>query len=458
MVKMKFNILNKFDDHKKFLVGLPKIVQRLDYFRILYSPKEFSNELLYAISRACNHICLVTLYLEGDQGGKKIIDALFRVKKIRPKIKIIILVDWHRARRGRIGSSKEYTNIDWYTDLVNKYPNTEIAIYGIPININEALGVFHLKGFIIDDQILYSGASLSDEYLHINTKYRYDRYHIIRNRQLSNIMLDYIDKELLSSRVSNKLGCESSLSKLNKYRKNDVRLLRRNLRRVCYCYQGNATFNELAIAPLVGLGKNSELNQAIYHLICSSKNKIILCTPYFNMPNVLINALIYLLHKGRNIEIIVGDKIANDFYIPSNKPFTLISVLPYLYELNLRYFLKKFQNYVDNKQLTVRMWKEGNNGYHVKGIWVDDEWQLLTGNNLNPRSLRFDLENALLIHDPCRMLLNQNNKELNTIRTHTSPIIHYTSLQHVSNYPVKVGQFLHKIRKFRFDRLINRIL
>ncbi|URJ29858.1 CDP-diacylglycerol--serine O-phosphatidyltransferase [Blochmannia endosymbiont of Camponotus sp.] len=456
---MKFNILNKFDDHKKFLIRLPKIVQRMDYFKILYSPKEFSNELLYAISRACNHICLVTLYLESDQGGKRIIDALFRVKQIRPKIKIRILVDWHRAKRSRIGSSKEYTNVDWYVDLVNKYPNTEIAIYGIPININEVLGVLHLKGFIIDDQILYSGASLSDEYLHVNTKYRYDRYHIIRNRQLSNIMLDYIDKELLSSRVINKLGCESSLSKkLNKYRKNDIRLLRRNLRRVCYSYQGNATYNELAIAPLVGLGKNSELNQAIYHLICSSKNKIILCTPYFNMPNILVNTLIYLLHKGKNIEIIVGDKIANDFYIPSSKPFTLISVLPYLYELNLRYFLKKLQSYIDNKQLIVRMWKEGDNGYHVKGIWVDDEWQLLTGNNLNPRSLRFDLENALLIHDPCKMLLNQNNKELNTIRMHTSPIIHYTSLQHISHYPEKVGQFLNRICKLRFDRLINRIL
>lgn len=455
--KRKYNELNKYDDHQRFLRELPKIIQKVDYFKILFSPKEFRTALLHAISRANNHICLVTLYLDDDQGGKKIIDALLHVKKLRPQIKIRILVDWHRARRVRIGSSKKYTNIDWYTDIIKQYPNTEIAIYGIPIHVNEALGVLHLKGFIIDDQILYSGANLNDEYLHVNTKYRYDRYHIIRNPQLSDVMLNYIDQELLSAKVTNNLGYGNSLKKL-KNSKNNIRLLRRNLRRVCYRYQGNATFNELAISPLVGLGKNSALNKTIYHLIYSARNKVVLCTPYFNMPTVLIRALISLLRQGINIEIIVGDKIANDFYVPAHQPFTLISTLPYLYELNLRYFLKKLQKYVDNKRLLVRMWKEGNNGYHVKGIWVDDEWQLITGNNLNPRSVRFDLENALLVHDPRKLLFHQRNRELNMIRMHTNHIVHYTSLQHISDYPTKIGQLLYRIHQIRFDRLINRIL
>ncbi|URJ28764.1 CDP-diacylglycerol--serine O-phosphatidyltransferase [Blochmannia endosymbiont of Camponotus sp. C-046] len=456
--KRKHDDLNKYDDHQIFLRALPKIIQRVDCFKVLYSPKEFRNELLHAIYRACDHIVLVTLYLDDDQGGKEIIDALLQVERLRPQIKIRILVDWHRARRGRIGGvSKKYTNIDWYVDIVKQYPYSDIAIHGIPININEALGVVHFKGFIIDDQVLYSGANLSNEYLHVHTKYRYDRYHVIRNQKLSDIMLNYIDKELLSSKVTNNLGYGDSLKKLSKSR-NNIRLLRRNLRRACYCYQGNATFHELSITPLVGLGKNSDLNKTIYHLIYSAQNKVVLCTPYFNMPTVLIRALVFLLRRGIKIEIIVGDKIANDFYVPEHHPFTLISVLPYLYELNLRYFLKKLQKYVDNKQLLVRMWREGNNGYHVKGIWVDDEWQLITGNNLNPRSVRFDLENALLVHDPCKFLFHQQYKELNMIRMHTNHVMHYTSLQHISDYPTRVGQLLYRIHKVRFDRLINHIL
>jgi len=44
------------------------------------------------------------------------------------------------------------------------------------------------------------------------------------------------------------------------------------------------------------------------------------------------------------------------------------------------------------------------------------------------------------------------------IRMHTNHVTHYTSLQHVSDYPTKIGQFLYRIHKIRFDRLINRIL
>lgn len=38
------------------------------------------------------------------------------------------------------------------------------------------------------------------------------------------------------------------------------------------------------------------------------------------------------------MEIIVGDKTANDFYIPEDQPFKIIGALPYLYEINLRRF------------------------------------------------------------------------------------------------------------------------
>lgn len=459
MKKIQINNLhNNLSKHQKFLIKLPKISQKIECFKTLYTPKEFRTALFNAISKAYNHIYLITLYLENDEGGKKIINALLEIKKIRPKIKIKILVDWHRAQRNRIGHiSSTYTNIDWYIDIIKKHPETSISIYRIPININEALGVLHLKGFIIDDQILYSGANLNNEYLHIYNKYRYDRYHIIHNQQLSNIMLNYIEKELLSSKIVNKLKCKDSLKKLKKNKKN-IHLFRRNLKKICYLYQGDAAFDELSIIPLVGLGKNSLLNQTIYHLICSTKNKIILCTPYFNMSKTLTRNLKNLLYTGKNIEIIVGDKIANDFYIPENQPFKLISTLPYLYEINLRYFLKKMQSYIDNKQLIVRLWQNNQNGYHIKGIWIDEEWQLLTGNNLNPRSLRFDLENALLIHDPKKSLFFQKNQELNAIRLNTHLISHYKLLQKISDYPLKIKKLMNKIRKIRFDLLINRIL
>lgn len=63
------------------------------------------------------------------------------------------------------------------------------------MNTREALGVLHFKGFIIDDSVLYSGASLNDVYLHQLDKYRYDRYHLIRNPQMADIMFNWVDKK-----------------------------------------------------------------------------------------------------------------------------------------------------------------------------------------------------------------------------------------------------------------------
>ncbi|SSY94525.1 CDP-diacylglycerol--serine O-phosphatidyltransferase [Aggregatibacter aphrophilus] len=68
--------------------------------------------------------------------------------------------------------------------------------------------------------------------------------------------------------------------------------------------------------------------------------------------------------------------------------------MPYLYESNLRRFSKKFEREVAEGQLIIRLWKDGDNTYHLKGIWVDDNYILLTGNNLNPRAWRLDAEMA----------------------------------------------------------------
>jgi CDP-diacylglycerol--serine O-phosphatidyltransferase len=94
------------------------------------------------------------------------------------------------------------------------------------------------------------------------------------------------------------------------------------------------------------------------------------------------------------VEIIVGDKVANDFFIPPEQPFKVISALPYLYEVNLRRFAKAHQSDIQ-KISRLRLWKDGDNTYHLKGLWVDQCYALMTGNNLNPRAFRLDLENAL---------------------------------------------------------------
>ncbi|TKI05286.1 CDP-diacylglycerol--serine O-phosphatidyltransferase [Martelella alba] len=442
--------------HQQHLAQLPKIPQTVEDVKTLTSPTAFCTALLDAIENARQRIYLVALYLEQDAGGEAILSALYRARERRPELDIAVLVDWHRAQRGRIGAAASLTNADWYCRMAQERPDISVPVYGVPVNTREALGVLHLKGFIIDDTVIYSGASLNDVYLHHGDKYRYDRYQIIRNPTLADCMLDYIKNRLLTATAVNRLDTPSRPKSIEI--RNETRMFRQSLREAGYACGAAVADRQLTVTPLVGLGKRSPLNRIIHHLMACTNQKIVMCTPYFNLPALLVRNVISLLRQNRQVEIIVGDKTANDFYIPQDQPFKIIGALPYLYEINLRRFLARLQRYVDRGQLVVRLWQDGDNSYHLKGIWVDNEWQLLTGNNLNPRAWRLDLENALLIHDPEHALQEQRECELQKIRTHTRVIKHFTELERIGDYPIKVRKLIRRLRRIRIDRLISRIL
>ncbi len=451
-------MLSKFkrNKHQQHLAQLPKLSQSVDDVKTLFSPADFREVLLQKIASATRRICIVALYLEQDDAGKAVLTALYQAKQQRPEIEVTVLVDWHRAQRGRIGAAATNTNADWYHRMTEEYPGVDIPVYGVPVNTREALGVLHFKGFIVDDCVIYSGASVNDVYLHQHDKYRYDRYQVICNPQLSDIMYNWMQENLVHGRAVHRLD------KLHRPKspeiKNDIRLFRQELRDASFHFQGNADNEQLAVTPLVGLGKASLLNKTIYHLMPCTEHKLVICTPYFNLPAVLVRNIITLLREGKQVEIIVGDKTANDFYISEDQPFKIIGALPYLYEINLRRFLSRLQYYVNSGQLIVRLWKDADNSYHLKGMWVDEEWMLLTGNNLNPRAWRLDLENAILIHDPKQELTVQRDHELDLIRTHTTVVQHYRDLQSIAEYPVKVRKLIRRLRRIRIDRLISRIL
>jgi CDP-diacylglycerol--serine O-phosphatidyltransferase len=451
-------MLSKFkrSKHQQHLAQLPKLPQTVADVRTLYAPSDFRTTLLSAIANATQRIYLVALYLEHDDSGREILNALYQAKQRRPELEICVLVDWHRAQRGRIGAAAANTNADWYCAMASQHPEQSVPIYGVPVNTREALGVLHLKGFVVDDTVIYSGASINDVYLHQHEKYRYDRYQLITNEVLADTLIDYIKQHLLTAGAVQRLD-RSDRPKSPEI-KNETRLFRFALRRAGYHFRGKAGNDELAVTPLVGLGKQSVLNKTIHHLMSCADQKLTLCTPYFNLPALLVRNIIYLLRQGKQVEIIVGDKTANDFYIPEDQPFKIIGALPYLYEINLRRFLSRLQRYIDTGQLIVRLWKDGDNSYHLKGMWVDEEWQLITGNNLNPRAWRLDLENAILIHDPKQEMREQRQKELECIRTHTTVVGHYQELQSIQQYPIKVRKLIRRLRRIRIDRLISRIL
>ena len=441
----------------KSLDALPAIPVMAENLEVLDSPRAYRETLLALIAGARHRILLAALYLQDDDGGREVLGALYAAKAARPELEIAVFVDWHRAQRGLIGKAKSAGNAAMYREMAQRL-GSGVKIYGVPVQRREFMGVLHLKGFVIDDAVLYSGASLNDVYLHRHQRYRLDRYHLIRSRKLADAMSVVLDRTLRHSSAVHLLNTPSA-PKTAEIRAEIVRF-RRELTHTRYRFAGDRIRQgEIGVTPLFGLGiRDNHLNRTIVELIRQASTRIVLFTPYFNLPGPVRRVLDARLRAGCHITIVLGDKTANDFFIPPDEPFKTIGALPYLYEANLRRFCKARQKLIDSGRLNVHLWRHDDNTFHLKGLLVDDRYALLTGNNINPRAWRLDLENGLLIHDPQKLLLDKHLAELDRILAHTQRLSSHEALEPPESYPHPVQRLMRRLAHTRMDRLVNHML
>ncbi|MFZ7275405.1 CDP-diacylglycerol--serine O-phosphatidyltransferase [Avibacterium avium] len=452
-------LINKTKRAEENLQALPSLALQPSQIDFLHHPAEFKQQIIQLIREAKTRIYITALYWQNDDAGQEILNEVFAAKSRNPELEVKIFVDWHRAQRNLLGAEKSATNADWYCEqrAIHQYGEHAHLFFGVPVNTREVFGVLHIKGFIFDDTLLYSGASINNVYLQQNEKYRYDRYHKITHSALVDSMVKFLQQYLLSNQAV--LPLDNAERPKTKEIRQHIRAFRKGL-----ATDGQYKFTSeensgLKITPLFGLGGGANLlNRTIEDLFQIVQEKLVICTPYFNFPRPLQQKIRRLLQKGKHIEIIVGDKTANDFYIPPSQPFKMAGALPYLYESNLRRFSQKFEQQINQGQLVIRTWKDGENSYHLKGVWVDNSHILLTGNNLNPRAWRLDAENGLLIQDPNQQLQAQVQQELACIRQHTTQLKHYSELEELAQYPEPVQKLLKKFARIKADKLVKMIL
>lgn len=439
------------------LARLPMLSVPADAFQALSDPAEYGQALLARIAGARQRIHLAALYLQDDVAGREVMDALYRAKAECPALDIAIFVDWHRAKRGLIGKQKSDGNAAMYREYAERFGDG-VRIYGVPVQTRELFGVLHLKGFVIDDTVIYSGASINDVYLARQGRYRLDRYHFIESKSLADSMSEFMLTHLQCSASVNSLQSRPlpAIRELT----GAIRRWRLRLQGARYAFQPQ-TLDALSVGvtPLLGFGKNKNLlNETILALLRNTQKRLVILTPYFNLPKPVSAILAQLLKRGCEITIVVGDKTANDFYIPPEQRFSTIGLLPYLYESNLRSFAREYQREITAGRLNILLWRHANNSYHLKGLFIDDDRALITGSNINPRAWSLDLENGILLQDPNHLLLAQHAAELAAITEHTTRITDYTELDTLRDYPKPVQKLLKRVRRIQLDHLLNRLL
>ncbi len=439
------------------LDALPFFAVPARVIEVLPDPAAFRGELLRLIAQASRRIVLVTLYLQDDDGGREVLDALYAAKARQPALQISVFVDWHRAQRGLIGKQKSEGNAGMYREYAARL-GPGVDVYGVPVQNRELFGVLHLKGFVIDDAVLYSGASLNDVYLMRSGRYRLDRYHLLRHRELADAMAAFVQRYFVGSNAVRRLN-ETGVPTTRTLQP-AIREFRQELQWARYDVpQGTLGPADVAVTPLLGFGGgDNALNDALLALLRGTRERLILLTPYFNLPRPVRVVLGQLLRRGCTIDIMVGDKTANDFYIPPGQPFKTIGLLPYLYENNLRRFARAHRAHIASGQLNIHLWRDGDNSYHLKGLFVDDDVAVLTGNNLNPRAWTLDLENGLVLRDPAHLLHAKHEAEWAALRHHATRLADFHALESPRNYPAEVRKLLRRLNRTRLDRLVNRLL
>jgi len=430
---------------------------------IYSTPREYKENLMTLIASARQRIYISALYVQDDDAGREVLHALYQAKAQTSELDIKVFVDYHRGQRGLIGEKGSLGNRAIYLALAEQYQQ-KIAIYGIAVKPKELFGVLHLKGMIFDDVLFYTGASINDIYMQQGTRYRLDRYYRINCAPLANSFCQYLTNTFVKSNLAPLLN-EPHLPNQAQQRRNIIALkslLKKSAYQVeltDYNKESGVVFNPISIMPLIGYGRRkNKLNKVIRQTIKNTKQKLLILTPYFNLPPVLARDVIRALKRGVNITIIVGDKTANDFYIADENEFTAIGIVPYVYEVLLRRFVKRYQNFIDNGLLNINVWQNEKNSFHLKGVISDERYHLLTGSNLNPRAWSLDLENGLLLDDPSQGLMPKVSAELINIMEYAKPINHYSEIEGVSDYPEKPRNLLKKIRLTQIDRVLKRFL
>lgn len=294
----------------------------------------------------------------------------------------------------------------------------------LPKRINEGWGLQHMKLYGIDDEIIMSGANLSNDYF----TNRQDRYHVFKSREIT----DYFGRLYrtvceLSYRVVPSDQDASGftmqwpdsnvqpapLEDPKRYTVNATKALQ-PLTKLPNASRGTQSMGDTQVYPLLQLtpllkpDTSTEL-PALTSILRRlgtpelSGSKWTFTAGYFNMTPEVRQLL--LRTNPASATVVAASPWANGFYGSKG----ISGMLPAAYTYLSRQFLNSVSRQGLDKHISVKEWRRGTVNepggwtYHAKGIWVTLPGQenpsisLIGSSNYTKRSYSLDLEANTLI-------------------------------------------------------------
>ncbi|XP_052329698.1 CDP-diacylglycerol--glycerol-3-phosphate 3-phosphatidyltransferase, mitochondrial-like isoform X2 [Oncorhynchus keta] len=158
------------------------------HIHILTSPDQFYHTMKARIKTAKRRVVMASLYLGTGPLEQELVDcmqeALERSQEgDNPDLQVSILLDYTRGSRGKTNSRtmllpllKQYSS-QMRVSLYHTPDLRGLLRLLVPQRFNETIGVQHIKAYLFDDDLIISGANLSDSYF----TNRQDRYVLLEN-------------------------------------------------------------------------------------------------------------------------------------------------------------------------------------------------------------------------------------------------------------------------------------
>ncbi|XP_063934348.1 CDP-diacylglycerol--glycerol-3-phosphate 3-phosphatidyltransferase, mitochondrial-like isoform X1 [Zophobas morio] len=160
--------------------------------RFLYQPCQFFETLRKGIQNSKRRITLASLYL-GD-GPMETILVTDLCNAARRGIKINVLLDFFRGTRGLVNSASLLAPLTAFQKVNVRFfrtPEMSTTLMKLlPFRVNEVIGLQHMKIYSFDDDLLLTGANLSQSYFTA----RKDRYILfVKHPQLNNFYTELVE-------------------------------------------------------------------------------------------------------------------------------------------------------------------------------------------------------------------------------------------------------------------------
>ncbi|KAI5365474.1 putative phospholipase D/Transphosphatidylase, CDP-alcohol phosphatidyltransferase class-II family [Septoria linicola] len=444
-----------------FTGELDKISPRFDIsadaIEVLKSPTEFYETLKAKIRNAKRRIYLSTLYI--GKSEHEFIDTIRQALKSNPDLKVSLLTDYLRGTReapnpscaSLLASLVEEFGPDRVEVRLYHTPNLTGARKAVlPKRINEGWGLQHMKLYGIDDEIIMSGANLSDDYF----TNRQDRYHVFRSKLITDYFSDlYRTICDLSYRVlpagKDAGGFIAEWPQANiqpeplkdpqGYIKAATRVLQPLAAppsaRTSQPDTDTSVYPLVQLTPLLKPDTSTELPAltGILRTLGTSEfsgSKWTFTAGYFNMTPEVRELL--LKTRPASGTVVAASPWANGFYGSKG----VSGMLPAAYSLLGRRFLDAVSKAGLSKQIAVKEWRKGTVNtpggwtYHAKGIWVtlpneqDPSISLIGSSNYTKRSYSLDIEANTLIVTRNSDLQRRLGEEQKWLQEYASPMTH----------------------------------